>query len=93
MRKNKKGLAPLVLILGVLGFLLLVYLILFIPIPKFKEIRTNVNYFGIIVFWFIFQALLIYGYVKLGQLAYKGFWIYKTKVLNMTHNLRNWIAS
>lgn len=93
MMNGKKGIAPLILIAGVIGFLLIIYLVLFLPIPKFAEIRSIINYFAILIFWFAFQGLLIYGYYQLGKLFYKGFTTYKKKLLTITEKINNMIAN
>ncbi len=81
MRKmNKKGIA----VIFVFGFIILaligIYLLLFLPIPAFTKVRTIINYFLIIILWLVLQALFLYGYFRIGLLAFKGFNLYKTKV-------------
>ena len=85
--------SPMTLIIVILGFLMIVYLVLYLPIPKFTEIRSIINYFSIIIFFFAIQGLLIYGYYKLGSLAYKSFSTFQKKALDFTHKLSNMISN
>lgn len=85
--KNKKGIMPLIFIFGIIAFLVVIYLLLYLPIPKFAEIRSSLNYLGILIFWFAFQGLLIYAYYHLGKIGYKGFTIYKVKLLNFSNKI------
>lgn len=93
MMKGKKAIAPLILLLAVIGFLIVVYLVLYLPIPKFAEIRSIINYFSIIIFFFVIQGLLIYGYYKLGSIAYKSFSTFQKKAMDFTHKLSNMISN
>jgi hypothetical protein len=93
---NKTGVSissPLTLIIAILGFLIVVYLVLYLPIPKFTEIRSIINYFSIIIFFFAIQGLLIYGYWKLGSIAYKSFSTFQQKAMNFTHKLSDMISN
>jgi len=90
MMKDKRAIAPIfvfiIIVLGLIG----VYLFLLIPLPAFTKIRTIVNYFLIVILWFVFQGLVVYGYYRLGKLAVRGFAFYKkgiTKVTDKTKNL------
>jgi len=88
---NKKAIAPLFIILFVVLSLISIYVLLFIPLPAFTKIRTIINYFLIIILWFIIQVGLIYAYFQLGKLAGKGFIVLKTKIINWSLGIRNYI--
>lgn len=88
--KNKKAITPIFIFVIILLIMIGVYLFLLIPLPAFTKIRTIVNYFLIIILWFVFQGLIVFGYYKLGKLAVRGFAIYKkgiTKITDKTKNL------
>jgi hypothetical protein len=89
--KNKKGIAPIVIMLMFVLVLIAFYFILFLPIPAFTKLRVTINYFMIIIFWFLLQGILIYGYYKLGTYFIKGIRIYKSKVMDWTMNIRDYI--
>lgn len=91
--KSKKGVAPLFIVLSIFAVLVLIYLLLFIPIPSFTEKRTVINYFLILVFWIVLQVGLIYGYLKLGQLAVKGFGLLRGKVKNLSSSINRYLIT
>jgi hypothetical protein len=91
--KNKKGIAPLFIILFVIIALIVIYLFLFIPIPAFTRLRTIINYFLIVIFWIILQVGLVYGYVKLGGIAIKSFTSIRTKMVNWSLNIKKFIIT
>ncbi len=81
MRKmNKKGIAVIFIFIFIILTLIAIYMLLFLPIPAFTKIRVIINYFLIIILWLVIQALFLYGYFRIGLLAFKGFNLYKTKV-------------
>jgi len=87
---NKKAIAPVFIFLILFAVIIGVYLLLYIPIPAFTKVRTIINFFLILIFWFLLQGFLIYGYFQLGKLAYKGYNIYQTKVKNLTQKAKNY---
>lgn len=89
--KEKRGLAPLFVILFAILIMIGIYCLLFIPIPAFTKLRMIINYFLIIILWLVIQAGFIYGYFKLGTLARTGIITLKTKVVNWSLNLKNYI--
>lgn len=92
--KSKKGVVtPLFIILGVVISLLVIYLLLFIPIPAFTSIRTQVNYFLILIFWVVLQVGLVLGYYKVGTLALKGVQGLRFKVVNWSLDIRKYIIT
>jgi hypothetical protein len=89
--RSKKAIAPLFVILAVVLGLILIYLFLLVPIPLFKSIRTQINYFLILIFWIIFQVGLIFAYYNVGLYFYKGIVIIKTKITDWSINIRHLI--
>jgi hypothetical protein len=95
MRKiimGKRAIAPLFIILFIILGLLVIYLFLFFPLPAFTKIRTIINYFLILIFWIILQVGFVYGYVKLGSFAIKGFYAMRTKITNWSMKIHKLIA-
>lgn len=88
---NNRGIAPLFIILGVLLALIVLYVILLIPIPAFTSIRTQINYFLILIFWIMLQLGIILGYYKVGTFAFKGVNNLKMKVMNWSLGIRDYI--
>jgi len=89
--QSKKAVAPLFIIAGGFLVLIVIYLILLIPIPAFTGIRTQVNYWLILVFWIMLQVGLILGYYKVGTFALKGINMIRFKVVNWSLDIRNYI--
>lgn len=89
--KSKKAVAPLFVILGFIAVLIIIYLVLFIPIPAFTSIRTQVNYFLILAFWILLQVGIILAYFELGKYVFKGINILRFKVIDWSLKLRNHI--
>jgi len=90
--KNKKAIGTISVIMFILLGLISIYLILFIPLPSFTRLRMTINYFLILIFFVVIQVGLIYAYYKLGKYATRGFTIIKTKLMNWSINLRNYIV-
>ena len=90
---GKKGIAPLLAVLTIFFALIVVYCLLFIPIPAFTQIRMVVNYFLIIILWIIIQVALFYGYFKLGSFAFKGMRTLQHKVASMSLKIRHLIIT
>ena len=70
--KNRKGVAPLVVVLGILGVMVLIYLLLYLPFPAFKAMRYTLNYWMILMVFFSIQVGIIYLFYKLISLSSKG---------------------
>jgi hypothetical protein len=92
MTKNKKAIATISIIMSIIFAIIGIYLILFIPLPAFTRIRMTFNYFLILIFFIVIQIGLIYAYYKLGKYAMRGFNIIKTKLMNWSINIRNYIV-
>lgn len=93
LMKSKRAIAPLFLILFSAFFLLTIYIGLFIPIPAFTKLRMMINYFLILVVWFILQAGLIYGYYRIGNFVVNGFLQFKSKLLKLSSRIEKYILS
>lgn len=93
INKNKRGVATFTIIAGLLIALIIVYLILHLPIPAFTSIKNLINYFIVVILWFIVQTGIIYGYYRLGILVGKGYNIYKNKIHLWTVNVKNFIIT
>jgi uncharacterized membrane protein YkvI len=78
--KDKRGVAPLFFVLGVILVLVIIYILLFLPFPAFTKIRTIVNYFLIIILWIVLQVGIIYGYIKVGGFIGKSIIKVQTKI-------------
>lgn len=90
--RNRKGIAPLVVLVSIVLAMGVIYLVLYIPIPAFKNLRATINYFLLILFWFVFQAIIIFAYLKLGELSIKGVKFIKSKVLKWNLSLERYIV-
>lgn len=80
MMKSKKGLAPMLIIGIFLISLLVLYTLLFIPIPAFTKIRILINFFLVGILFILIQALFIFLYFELGKYVVKGFSLLRTKI-------------
>lgn len=90
---NKKGIAPLIVVFYGIIILLIVYLLLFIPIPAFTRIKAIVNYFLIILLWIILQVGFVYLYITLGRFFVKAFRVVKLKVIRGSFSVRKFILT
>lgn len=88
---NKKGIAPLFIILFVILLLLFFYVLLYIPLPFFEKGRVIVNYFLIVIFWVVIQVGLLYGYYQLGNFASKSFYTLKSKVFGLSKKIEHYL--
>ena len=93
MKKNKKAIGKMIIsiILTLLGIYLSLYILPDWIFPKAKLILNLINYFLILIFFGVIQIGLIYAYYKLGKYATRGFTIIKTKLMNWSINIRNYI--
>jgi hypothetical protein len=91
--RNKRGIAPLVIVLYIIAILIVLYLVLLIPIPSFTAIRTTINYFLILILWIILQVGLILGYYKLGRYSTRLFKISKRKLHNLTNSFDKFLIT
>lgn len=90
--RGKKGIAVLFIILFIILALIVIYCFLFIPIPAFTKVRMIINYFLIIILWFVLQAGLIWCYVKAGSYVEKSIFTIRTKVMNWSSKIQYYIA-
>jgi amino acid transporter len=91
--RGKKGITPLLIILGIVLVIIIIYCLLFIPIPAFTKLRMIINYFLIIIFWIVLQIGLIYGYYRIGIFVGKSFTIIKTKLLNFSLRIEKYLVT
>lgn len=86
---NKKGIAPIVIIVTIASILLGAYILINIS-PNFavQKIKGIVNYLGIVVLFITIQVLFIYGYYKIGVYIKRGYYIYKNKILKWGFNFK-----
>jgi hypothetical protein len=89
--KNRRGVAPIVVVLGIFGVILLIYLLLYLPIPAFKAMRYSINYWMILLVFFSVQAGIIYIFYKLISLSSKGFKDLKGAITNYTNTFKDFI--
>lgn len=90
-KMNRKGLAPLAIVLFIFLILTGIYVVLFIPIPAFTKLRVTINYYFVVIIWFALQVGIVYAYYKLAVLIVRGFNIYKNKLLKLTFNVKKFI--
>jgi hypothetical protein len=93
LKENKKGFAIFSVIAFISIALLVIYMVLYLPIPSFTAIRGMINYFIIIIFWVILQVALVYGYYKLGVLVAKGVNFYRSKIYLWVINIKNFMLA
>jgi len=80
---NRKGIAPILAVLIILGVLVAIYLFLYIPIPAFTALRYTLNYWGIVIFFFSMQVGIIY-------LVYKGISYFGKGFKDIQKFVKNW---
>lgn len=93
LMKSKRAIAPLFLILFSVFFLITIYIGLFIPIPAFTKLRMMINYFLILIVWFIIQAGLVYGYYRIGSFVVNGLLQFKSKIMKFSSRIEKYILS
>lgn len=86
---NRKGIAPIIAVLAVVGFFILVYIILLIPIPAFEKIRWTINNVFIVIMFFAVQVLFFYLYFKFSAVLYRGYIVVRAKLENITKVYKN----
>jgi amino acid transporter len=89
-KMNKRGFVFPVLIFVIIA-LIFVYILLYLPIPAFAQIKGIIHYLMIVIVWFVLQIGIIYGYYKVGVLAVRGFRIYKNKLQLWTFNVKSFL--
>jgi len=91
--KNRKGIVPFAVIGFILLFVLVIYLGLYLPIPAFTALRQTINYFLVLILWFTFQFVLIYGAYKGIMYAKMAYHMYKKDILGWALNVKKYISS
>lgn len=92
MLKNKKALAPFFLIAIMAGVLVLLYLILWLPIPAFTKIRATINFFMIFIFWILLQAGFVYAYFEVGKYVIQGARKFRKLINLWSFNVKRFIV-
>jgi hypothetical protein len=90
---NKRAVAPMIIILGILAVVVGIYIVLFIPIPAFTEFRRTINFYVIVLLWFLVQAGFIFLYFEMGMYMKKGFGFYKNTVMKLSLKVREFIIT
>jgi membrane protease YdiL (CAAX protease family) len=85
--KNKKGIAIFYIIAFIILGLVAIYLILLLPIPAFKLLRTKINYFLLLAFFIILQVGIIFGYYELGKFGFKIFGNVRKRYFNILNKI------
>lgn len=93
MIKNKKAIAPLVAILTILLVMLGLYIVLFIPIPAFTKIRITINYYFVVMLWFLIQFGIFYLYYKLVRYLVQGALMFKDNFLKWNMDVKHFILT
>jgi hypothetical protein len=83
--KNKKGIAPLLIVLIVL---VAIYLFTFLPLPSLSAFRNVINFYFMIVLWVGIQAVILYVYYKLAMFGYQLYKKFIVKLVKYSTNLR-----
>lgn len=91
MKNNRKGIAPIFLVLVILLVLVAFYLVLWIPIPAFTKIRSVINYVLLLILFVAVQILIILGYYYTGKYIVKGVQLYKRKFQGLFLKIENYL--
>lgn len=92
-KMSKKAVAPVMIVLIGFGILALFYVVLLIPIPAFTQLRKTINYFIMIILWFLVQALFLGIYFEVAVYMRKGFYFYKENLLKLSIKINNFIET
>jgi hypothetical protein len=90
---NKKGISAIVIVAVLLLVCIAFYLVLYIPIPSFKALRTVINYFLTIIVFILLQVAIILGYYYAGKYAVKGFNLYKDRIQKTFMNIKDYVIT
>lgn len=93
MKMNKKGIAPIIVVAGIVLFLIVIYIVLQIPIRPFEKIRNLINYILILILWITLQVGVVYAYFQLGKLAVMGYRKYRDTIGMTTNKIKTFLAS
>lgn len=90
---NKKGIAPIVILAGILGVMLVIYLIIFAnPFGAFTSVKAVINFTLTFVLFIAIQALVFVGIYEVAKFGRTAFLTYKNKITKWGFNLKSWIA-
>lgn len=90
---SKKGIAPIVIVGILMLVCLVIYLVLYLPIPAFTSLRMVINYFLSIIFFILIQVAIVLGYYYAGKYALIGFRIYKTRIQKTFMDVKNFMIT
>lgn len=90
---NKRGIAPLFIVLIVGCVLIGIYLLLFLPIPSFTSVRTLINYILILIVFVLLQVGLIFSYYTVIRFIVKIVSNSKRKLNRFAVNMRKILVS
>ena len=91
--RGKRGIAPIAIAGIIFLVLMIVYLFLYLPIPAFTALRQTINYFLILILWFLFQFTIIYGIFKAIQYLVRAYKLYRFKILGWALQVKKYIVS
>jgi Zn-dependent protease with chaperone function len=83
--KNRRGIAPLLIVLIVL---VVIYLFTFLPFTGLKVFRGAINFYFIIILWIGIQAVILYVYYELAMFGYQLYKKFIVKLVKYSTNLR-----
>lgn len=91
--RQKKAIAPLLVVLIILGVLVLIYILLYLPIPAFTSIRYTINYWSILLAFFTIQVGLIYVVIKLISSVRVAFSKLKSLDKDWLKTMQKWVRT
>lgn len=90
---NKKGFAFIPLLLfGAITFLG-AYFLGFLPIAKLVKFQASVNFYAMVLLWFLIQAGIFYLFYQGGIYFVKGLNFIKYKILKLSYNFENYMIT
>jgi hypothetical protein len=90
---SRKGIAPIIIV-GIFAFVMVViYLLLYIPIPAFTSLRSIINYFLSIMFFILIQVAIILGYYYAVRYAIRGINLYKGRIQKTALNIKSFVIT
>lgn len=80
-------------ILGMIGLLLALYLVLLIPFPAFIQLRSQINYWIVLLLFILLELMIALFIFKIIIIAKKGYIGFKQKLLRADFKIQQWIMS
>lgn len=81
---NRKGVIPIVLVGWIALALVVIYLVLYIPIPSFKLVRSSIDLFIIFALWILIQVAVVSLYYYVAKYIIRAVQIFKKYILNFS---------